>query len=42
MMIRLANFGTYFFSQTELLALSQGNLVADPPAEFIRCPRRRC
>lgn len=26
------------FSQEELLALSQGNLVADPPAEFIRLP----
>ncbi len=26
------------FTQTELLALSQGNLVDDPPAEFIRLP----
>ena len=26
------------FSHEELLALSQGNLVADPPAEFIRLP----
>lgn len=26
------------FSKTELLALSQGNLVSDPPAEFIRLP----
>jgi 3-hydroxyacyl-[acyl-carrier protein] dehydratase / trans-2-decenoyl-[acyl-carrier protein] isomerase len=26
------------FSREELLALSQGNLVGDPPAEFIRLP----
>lgn len=26
------------FTKPELLALSQGNLVADPPAEFIRLP----
>jgi len=26
------------FSKEELLALSQGNLVSDPPAEFIRLP----
>ncbi|MBL8952088.1 MAG: bifunctional 3-hydroxydecanoyl-ACP dehydratase/trans-2-decenoyl-ACP isomerase [Myxococcaceae bacterium] len=26
------------FTQAELLALSQGNLVVDPPAEFIRLP----
>ena len=26
------------FSRAELLGLSQGNLVADPPAEFVRLP----
>jgi 3-hydroxyacyl-[acyl-carrier protein] dehydratase/trans-2-decenoyl-[acyl-carrier protein] isomerase len=39
MMIRYSEFlERTSFTQTELLALSQGNLVDDPPAEFIRLP----
>ncbi|MBK7859727.1 MAG: bifunctional 3-hydroxydecanoyl-ACP dehydratase/trans-2-decenoyl-ACP isomerase [Archangiaceae bacterium] len=37
--MRYAEFlETRCFAKAELLALSQGNLVVDPPAEFIRLP----